>query len=41
LGVVYNAALLLYSKIMHSMSERVGSFLFKGKDQIDDAYYSG
>ena len=41
LGVAYNTAWLLHSKIMHAMSEWDDSYLLQGKVQINDAYFGG
>ena len=41
LGVAYNTAWMLHSKIMHAMSERDECYVLHGKVQIDDAYLGG
>ncbi len=41
LGVAYNTAWMLHSKIMHAMSERDECYVLQGKVQIDDAYFGG
>jgi transposase-like protein len=41
LGVTYNTAWMLHSKIMHAMSERDECYVLQGKVQIDDAYLGG
>jgi transposase-like protein len=41
LGVAYNTAWMLHSKIRHAMSERDNCYVLQGKVQIDDAYFGG
>ena len=41
LGVAYNTAWMLHSKIMHAMGERDECYVLQGKVQIDDAYLGG
>ena len=41
LGVSWNTAWLVHSKITRAMSERKDSYVLRGKVQIDDAYLSG
>jgi hypothetical protein len=41
LGVAYNTAWMLHSKIRHAMSERDDCYVLQGKVQIDDAYLGG
>lgn len=41
LGVAYNMAWMLHSKILRAMSERDDSYVLQGKVQIDDAYFGG
>jgi transposase-like protein len=41
LGVAYNTAWMLHSKIMRAMSEQDDDYVLKGKVQIDDAYFGG
>ena len=41
LGVSWNTAWLVHSKITRAMSEREDSYVLRGKVQIDDAYLSG
>jgi transposase-like protein len=41
LGVAYNTAWMLHSKILRAMSERDDSYVLQGKVQIDDAYLGG
>jgi hypothetical protein len=41
LGVAYNTAWMLHSKILRAMSERDDCYVLQGKVQIDDAYFGG
>jgi hypothetical protein len=41
LGVKWDTAWLVHSKIMRSMSEREEAYVLQGKVQIDDAYLGG
>jgi hypothetical protein len=41
LGVAYNTAWMLHSKILRAMSERNDCYVLQGKLQMDDAYFGG
>ena len=41
LGVAYNTAWRLHSKILRAMSERDDRYVLQGKVQMDDAYFGG
>jgi len=41
LGVAYNTAWMLHSKILRAMSERDECYVLQGKVQMDDAYLGG
>ena len=41
LGVAYNTAWMLHSKILRAMSERDECYVLQGKVQMDDAYFGG
>jgi transposase-like protein len=41
LGVAYNTAWMLHSKILRAMSERDECYVLHGKVQLDDAYFGG
>jgi len=41
LGVAYNTAWMLHSKILHAMSERDECYVLHGEVQMDDAYFGG
>jgi len=41
LGVAYNTAWMLHSKILRAMSERDECYVLHGKVQMDDAYFGG
>jgi hypothetical protein len=41
LGVAYNTAWMLHSKILRAMSERDECCVLQGKVQMDDAYFGG
>lgn len=41
LGVAYNTAWMLHSKILRAMSVRDECYVLQGKVQIDDAYFGG
>jgi transposase-like protein len=41
LGVAYNTAWLIHSKILQAMSEREQAYVLRGKIQMDDAYLGG
>lgn len=41
LGVAYNTAWMLHSKILRAMSERDACYVLQGMVQIDDAYFGG
>jgi hypothetical protein len=41
LGVAYNTACMLHSKILLAMSERDDCYVLQGQVQMDDAYFGG
>lgn len=41
LGVAYNTAWMLHSKILRAMSEQDECYVLQGKVQMDDAYFGG
>jgi hypothetical protein len=41
LGVAYNTAWMLHSKILRAMSERNDCYVLQGKVQMDDPYFGG